>query len=224
MKTLALHEEFEMRVLDDMRKIRILDQLIFGGGTMLRLCFDLARYSIDLDFYLIKDTKNFLPWSKKLTGMFHRMGAEITDEWEKHYSFLWEIRLSPYPRRLKIEVRKSADQSQKSEINIAHSTFSPLQVRLRTLTLQQMWMNKAHALSDRKEIRDAYDLEFLTRRGAGDFRTFDGSFIEKLSEALGSFSEQDFKSKLGGVLDEEERQLVLSNRFGYLKSKIMALK
>lgn len=224
MRTLQLHEEFEMTILDEMRKMRVLERgpLVFGGGTMLRLCFELPRYSVDLDFYLEKDPKSFLPWAKKLTEAFQKMGAQITDEQEKHFSFLWEIRMAPYPRRLKIEIRKDPAQDRKKEINIAHSPFSSLQVRLKTLTLEQMWMNKVTALLDRHEIRDAYDLEFLTRRQAGSFASVDPEILKQIAKQVDLFSNQDFKVKLGAVLDPEEREVVLSNRFGYLKSKITA--
>lgn len=223
MKTLEQHEQFEMIVLDEMRKIKILEQLVFGGGTMLRLCFELPRYSVDLDFYINKQKAAFKPWAKKMADRLKEMGAQITDEQEKHFSFLWEFKLAPYPRKLKIEVRKKAEESQKTELNIAHSNFSSLQVRLRTLTLEQMWINKVRALSDRAEIRDAYDLEFLTRRHAGDFKSLDQSVLKKLVQIVNSFSEQEFKSKLGSVLDQEEREVVLSHRFSYLKSKLTPL-
>jgi hypothetical protein len=40
------HEIFEIEVLDKMNSIRALDPLVFGGGTMLRLCHELNRYSV----------------------------------------------------------------------------------------------------------------------------------------------------------------------------------
>lgn len=220
MEELNRHEEFEMLVLDAMRKSRALEQLIFGGGTMLRLCYDLPRYSIDFDFYLKKDREAFLPWAKRLTETCRALGAEITDQWEKKNTFLWELRMPPYPRRLKIEIRKEVSQAQETELAIAHSLYSSLQVRLRVLTLHQMWLNKTAALSDRREIRDAYDLEFLSQRGAGDFLSLEKEQLKKLLQLLDLFSTQEFRVILGGVLQKEERERVLSSRFGYLRSKI----
>ena len=51
---LAKHEQFEMDVLYHLNSGRILEKIVFGGGTMLRLCHELNRYSADLDFWLIK--------------------------------------------------------------------------------------------------------------------------------------------------------------------------
>ena len=44
------HEIFEMEVLEKLKNARLLDPLVFGGGSMLRLCHELNRYSVDLDF------------------------------------------------------------------------------------------------------------------------------------------------------------------------------
>ena len=50
------HEIFEIEVLEKLKNTRLLDPLVFGGGTMLRLCHEMQRYSVDLDFWRIKDT------------------------------------------------------------------------------------------------------------------------------------------------------------------------
>lgn len=223
MNELKRHEEFEMLVLDQLRKIKVIDQLIFGGGTMLRLCHELPRYSVDFDFYLKKGRESFLPWVDKLSGALHTLGAEITDQHEKHHTFLWEIRMPDYPRRLKIEVRKNADESRMTEIAIAHSQYSSMQVRLTSLTLHQMWLNKINALSDRKEIRDAYDLEFLSLRGTGEFKKIGGETLHKLVAIVAAFKPNDYKVVLGHSLEKEERERVLSSQFSYLKSQMTAV-
>ena len=57
MDTFKQHEIFEIEVLDRILKsAKLLDLLVFGGGTMLRLCHELQRYSVDLDFWFIKKT------------------------------------------------------------------------------------------------------------------------------------------------------------------------
>jgi hypothetical protein len=52
MRDLIKQEQFELEVLDRLQSGRFLDRLVFGGGTMLRLCYGLDRYSVDLDFWL----------------------------------------------------------------------------------------------------------------------------------------------------------------------------
>jgi hypothetical protein len=48
------HEIFEIEVLDRMKSARLLDPLVFGGGSMLRLCHELNRYSVDFDFWFTR--------------------------------------------------------------------------------------------------------------------------------------------------------------------------
>jgi hypothetical protein len=50
------HEVFEIEVLDKMNSARLLEPVVFGGGTMLRLCHELPRYSVNLVFCFIKRT------------------------------------------------------------------------------------------------------------------------------------------------------------------------
>ncbi|MDH3259067.1 MAG: nucleotidyl transferase AbiEii/AbiGii toxin family protein, partial [Deltaproteobacteria bacterium] len=44
-----------MEVLEKLKNTGLLEPLVFGGGTMLRLCHELKRYSADLDFWFIKE-------------------------------------------------------------------------------------------------------------------------------------------------------------------------
>jgi len=55
MRDLIAQERFELEVLDRLKRGRFLERLVFGGGTMLRLCHGLNRYSVDLDFWLLPD-------------------------------------------------------------------------------------------------------------------------------------------------------------------------
>jgi hypothetical protein len=48
---------------------------------------------------------------------------------------------------------------------IAYSSYSNQQVLLKSFTLEQMMKNKIEAFLERKEIRDVFDIEFLSRRG-----------------------------------------------------------
>ena len=59
MDILRRHEVFEIELLEKLKNGDFLKPLVFGGGTMLRLCYELNRYSADLDFGLLKS------WTKE---------------------------------------------------------------------------------------------------------------------------------------------------------------
>ena len=134
MDILRQHEVFEIEVLDKMNSAKVLGPLVFGGGTMLRLCHELNRYSVDLDFWLIQSIseKSFF---NRVLKVFDK-DYEITDAEMKQYTLLYELRSGLYPRRLKIEIRgeqKDCDYQDK----IAFSRFSTRQVILKAHTLDQ---------------------------------------------------------------------------------------
>lgn len=222
MKEFELHERFEMEILELMRSTKTLESLIFTGGTMLRLCFRLNRYSVDLDFD-VKEGTDFKNHFIKLKDVLAENGCEVTDAQEKFYSFLIECRKSAYPRRLKIEIRKQRDDKQEVTSNIAFTPHAPdLQVRLKTITLRQMWFNKIKALIDRKEIRDAFDLEFILKREEGLLKETSDEDVSSVLETVKSFSNQDYRNKLGNLLAPEDREFCLENRFAFLKSALSA--
>jgi predicted nucleotidyltransferase component of viral defense system len=132
MDILNQHEIFEMEVLNMMNSNRLLDPLVFGGGSMLRLCHELNRYSVDLDFWFIKDIQQD-DFFEKIT-LTVKKDYEITDKQKKHFTLLLELRSSKYPRRLKIKIRRKVEECDYQE-KIAFSKFSTKQVLLKAHTL-----------------------------------------------------------------------------------------
>ncbi len=216
MDILEKHEIFEIEVLEKLKNSRLLEPLVFGGGTMLRLCYELKRYSVDLDFWFIKKipVKNYF---KKFSNILEKE-YEITDARIKYYTLLFEIRSGNYPKRLKIEIRKEIKDCDFLE-RIAYSTYSNKQVILRTHTLEQTIKNKIDAILDRGEIRDGFDIEFLLRKGISlpELKT---NRLSRLKERVNGFKARDFKVKLGSILESDDRKYYIENRFNYLQEKI----
>lgn len=212
MENLKKHEQFEMEVLKKLSDARQLNRVVFGGGTCLRLCFGLPRYSIDLDFWCLPEFER-----KDFNGIRKALAAyEVTDIASKHYSYLLELRSPAYPNRLKLEIRKEPGKPFETERNIAYSFQSAFQVQLITLTLAQMWQNKISALMDRKEVRDAYDLEYLYKKGAAANHPLQAKAKKAILKILESFTKQDLKVKLGSLLPADERDYYAEKGFALL--------
>jgi hypothetical protein len=215
MQALQDLEILEIEILELLNSIKVLDYLYFGGGTMLRLCHNLNRYSTDLDFWLDKksDPKSiFTKCKSSLSDAY-----QLTDSANKKFTLLFELKAPNVNRSLKIEIRKEQTNFD-WERKIAFSRFTNKQVMVKALTLDQMMKNKIEALLSRKLIRDAFDLEFLLMRGI-DLP----NDKEKLSDALqtiNNFKEQEYKVTLGSILEEKERKYYLENRFKLLKEEI----
>jgi predicted nucleotidyltransferase component of viral defense system len=213
------HEVFEIEVLDKLNSAKLLDPLVFGGGTMLRLCHELDRYSVDLDFWFIRKTSQPAFFERLRTVLAE--DYEITDAQIKHFTVLVEIRSSTYPKRLKIEIRREQKKCD-FQTKIAFSRFSTQQVMLRAHTLDQTMKNKIDALLDRAEIRDCFDIEFMLRRGT-KLPDLSINQVQSLMKRTTGFKDKDFKVKLGSIVDSDTRRYYTQNRFSYLVEKLNAV-
>jgi hypothetical protein len=216
MQRLRDHERFEMAMLHWLGSGRFLGSLAFGGGTMLRLCHELPRYSLDMDFWFFKqeDYDDFYGRLHESLSLDH----DVTDAQNKYYSILIEIRQEKGMPRLKMELRKTVAPVGSTEEKIAFSPHFSQQVLVRGFTLMQMLKNKVIALLDRGEIRDAFDLEFLVRKGVSLELTEEKK--KEVLKKLKGFNKKDFDVTLGSILEPDLRNYYRQRRFVYLEEKL----
>lgn len=212
MQDLIKQEQFEIEVLDKLNSWRFLNELIFCGGTMMRLCWGLDRYSVDLDFWVTKtlDFKILYDKLKNELGTNYR----ISDSANKHKTILFELKSSAYPRSLKIEIRKEQKKI-KVVSAIAYTKFSNIQVMVKTVSLEDMMTSKIRAFLSRKEIRDLYDIEFLLKRGIQIKE--EPEILKKLIKGIEGLTKIDYTVKLGSLLEISQRKYYTENNFIILK-------
>lgn len=218
MQDLIRQERFEMEVLDRLNSGRFLVPLGFVGGTMLRLCYGSNRFSVDLDFWFAREV-DYPDYFEKCRGLLNEH-YQIRDAANKFHTILFELTSSEYPRGLKIEIRKVNKDFRFAEA-IAFSQHSDRQVRVKVLSLKDMLAEKMNALLQRGEIRDAFDLEFILRRGVK--LEVDAKMLEKVLTVIDSFEKKDYQVKLGSLLGAEDRRYYRENRFEYLVSAIRGI-
>ncbi len=215
MRDLIEQERFELEVLDKLKSGRILERLVFCGGTMLRLCFGLNRYSVDLDFQL-KNKEDAEQLRREITEF---LGADytVTDSADKFNTILVEIKSAKYPRRLKIEIRKKTPDGA-TEPAIAYSPSADRQVYVDVVPLPDMMRSKIAAFLERKEIRDAFDIEFLLKKGIELEASPED--LGKLGQELDALTARDYAIKLGSILEERDRDYYKKKNFTILRSAI----
>lgn len=81
-----------------------------------------------------------------------------------------------------------------------------------------MMQNKIGAALSRKIIRDYFDIEFLLMRGMK--LPQDKKKLETLLNIAESFTDKDFKTTLGSILEEKDRKFYVINKFQILKEEI----
>jgi hypothetical protein len=213
MQRLRDHEIFEMTMLQWLRSKRFLGSLAFGGGTMLRLCHELPRFSLEMGFCFFKE----LDYERFYNRLYHALSQDhdVTCAQNNHESILLEIRREPRMPKFEIEIRKSAAPPGSTEEKIAFSFYSPTQVLVRGFTLREMLRNTVHTLMDHGDIRDMFDLEFLARKGLAF--NLSREQREKVIRWVKGFKKRDLDVKLGSTLLPEVRDHYKQQGFAYLK-------
>lgn len=218
MQNLIKQEKFEIEVLDKLKSGRFLDALIFTGGTMLRLCWGLNRFSIGLDLWLAKeiDDKDYFQRLKEFLSRYYT----LKDAENKFYTMIFEIKSKDYPRALKIEIRKKTGEF-KTEMAVAYSKHVEMQVLVRCLSLKEVMRSKIETFLDRKEIRDVFDIEFLVRKGIKIEASSDE--IRRLIDRILSLKKSDYTVKLGSIIEPADRRYYTKENFKILISKLKEL-
>jgi hypothetical protein len=81
-----------------------------------------------------------------------------------------------------------------------------------------MLRNKVLALIDRGEIRDAFDIEFVLRRGIRWELTEEEK--KAVLKRIRGFKKKDFDVKLGSILMPNLRKYYREHRFEYLEQRL----
>lgn len=215
MQNLIKQEQFELQTLEGLNSQKILSELVFGGGTMLRLCFGLNRFSVDLDFWIYKDLDTKLLYAR--IKDYLSQSYTLTDNANKFHTMLFEIKSRDFPRKLKIEIRKEKKKVL-TETAIAYSKYSNRQVFLRVVSLKDMMRSKIEAFLERKEPRDIFDIEFLLKKGIR--LNTDAAVADELLKGINSFTKRDYRVRLGSLLEEGERAYYSKENFKILKAAI----
>ncbi len=209
-----MQERFELEVLDRLNSGKFLTNIVFCGGTMLRLCHNLDRFSVDLDFWVIKELE---------PGFFEKMKAylakhyDIKDSARKFHTLVFELKSHTYPRSLKLEIRRQVKKINVEQL-IAYSKYANTQIFLRAVSLSDMMASKLEAFLDRQEIRDVFDMEFLLKKGV-PLQASDDTRRQVLRR-INAFSRKDYTVRLGSLLEKEQRQYYSVENFKILKGAL----
>jgi predicted nucleotidyltransferase component of viral defense system len=165
--TQVVREYWEMEILQKLFDSPIGEQLIFKGGTALRLAYQSPRFSEDLDFSLTKSTNvdNFKSVCKNIENKYQEI--KISDFKDKFYTILAEFKVTEsYLSRnfsIKIEISKRKTNS-KGELKLITSDTSNLQVLGRVQSLSEILAEKIVTIKDRQKPRDYFDIWYICEK------------------------------------------------------------
>ncbi len=171
LKRLLLAEFLQHLLLQSLYRHGAFKNLVFTGGTALRVLYRTHRYSEDLDFSLVRrEGFKFPALLKKLQGdlSMQQLYFDFYPKEEKAVAkadvrfpgLLKELGISPLKDQkltVKVEVDKNPPRGGATEIALV---TSPVSYQVRVFDLPSLFATKLHALFFRRYVkgRDYYDL------------------------------------------------------------------
>lgn len=215
------HKFFLVQILKDIYSdIELANCLGFKGGTALMFFYDLPRFSVDLDFNLIKEEKEKIVY-EKVREILSRYG-EIHDEAPKYFGPMVVLDYGIGDRKLKVEIsnRQFGDRYEIKNL---------LGINMKVMISSDMFAHKLCALLDRSSIasRDIFDCWFFLKNHFPVSKTIVelrmnmpfADYVQKCIDAIELVNDRMLLHGVGELMDEEMKKFVRKN----LKTEILVL-
>lgn len=223
MLVISSHRTAMTNVIKDIYSdIKIASLLGFKGGTALYFFYNLPRFSIDLDFDLLDESKKDIVF-ERITKIVSKYG-EIKQSRDKHYNLFWLLSYEKGLSQLKVEVSKRAS---KNKYEIKNFLGIPALI----MNKEDMFANKLTALLDRKSLanRDIYDIWFMLKERWNlndnllEYRTGTKTlvYLKKCLKLLEDNPPSDILSGIGDLVDNKTKDWIKKN---LIKDTIFLLK
>ena len=204
------HKYFMLQILRDIYSdLELANCLGFKGGTALMFFYELPRFSVDLDFNLLKpELENDV--YQRLRTILLKYG-KIDDEAQKFFGPILVLNYGSGERKLKLEISNRLYDN-----HYEVKTF--MGINMLVMTVADMFAHKLCALLDRNELtnRDIFDCWFfmenrtpinkslLERRMKMPFADYLQTCIDMLENA----SDKNMLNGLGELLNPELKTFV----------------
>lgn len=197
-----VREEYEMILLAGIFDSQFGSQLVFRGGTALRLAYGSPRFSDDLDFselQPIEVTKFQKRCEEIAAGNNH---VELVEVLRKRFTLfaLFKVHDPTLPATISIKIEISGrkepwKQDEDYTLMRLQSTITPLTVLAQVASLKRIKREKLRIIPPR--IRDIFDLWYIGQRLHTSY-TLDFS----------AFDKQEVKRELYRILTKSARRLI----------------
>jgi predicted nucleotidyltransferase component of viral defense system len=194
--------------------------LAFKGGTAGYLFYNLNRFSTDLDFDILFDSKqkkeDVKTVEEKISKILAKLGFGINDKQDKFYTLYWEISYEKNLPNIKIEISKRYDEKNlpKTQKRILYGT------QIQVATIDYLIAQKLIATLYRKSLanRDLYDIHFYLSSKYATEINYEyieqytelnrKVFFEKLLKLIQKKSNYKILDGLGEVIPEDKKAFV----------------
>jgi predicted nucleotidyltransferase component of viral defense system len=204
------HKFLLTQILKDIyADLEIGNYLGFKGGTALMFFYDLPRFSVDLDFNLLDESKSDLVYNK-IRSLLTQYGT-LHDEAKKHFGLLLVLNYGQGDWKLKVEIsnRQFPDRYQVMDL---------LGIPVRVMVPEDMFSHKLCALLDRTTLlpRDIFDSWFFMQSRTALNRVIIETrmgmplveYLDQCISKLESSNDNRMLSGLGELMDSEMKIFV----------------
>jgi predicted nucleotidyltransferase component of viral defense system len=184
----------------------------FKGGTAAHLFYGLGRFSVDLDFDLLKEKKDTIVF-EKVEKILQEYGT-IKEKYRKYNTLFFILSYEDKAPNIKVEINRRSFSS-------GYDVQNYLGISMLVMIKEDMFAHKLAAMLERTRTanRDIYDVgHFLKNRwpinkGIVEKRTKMSfvSYLEKCIEFVKSISDRNILSGMGEFLDEKQKAWVKNN-------------
>lgn len=203
--TQVVREYWEVLFLKSLLESPHGKNLVFKGGTALRLVYGSPRFSEDLDFALLKDSLQgeIKSTARSMAEPFPE--ASVTDAAAKRWTYLWEIKVTEgylaYPFRIKIEISRRAVKEYDFQLRLITSPTTPLQVLGNVATLEQLYKDKQECLEGRTAPKDVFDAWYICQKLRMPYQPPSTTISKKtLRRDLGKYLPADYRPVIEELL------------------------
>jgi len=164
-----IRENLEMEVLYYLSRSGLSENIIFYGGTALRLAYKSLRFSEDLDFLFVKQTASAEQELKQILNLVTEKNKEaaLEEVRDKRHTLFGLLHIKgeflKHPVRIKIEISKRKN-GVKSENLLLMSPTSAKEPIIKTATLESLKRMKTRAIRNRNLPRDWFDYWYVCQK------------------------------------------------------------
>lgn len=207
------HKNILLQILKDIYSdTEISPFLGFKGGTAAYMFYELDRFSVDLDFDLLDESKEEIVFSR-VKDIIKNYG-QVKDIIKKRYNLFFLVSYEDKSQNIKIEINLRKFDSH-------YELKSYLGISMLVMIREDMFAHKLVAMYERmgKTNRDIYDVRFFLKNNWSinkkivEDRT-DMAFDKFLRESIAGLEQIENRNILSGVgelLDEKQKNEVKQN-------------
>jgi len=209
---ITTHKNILIKILKDIYTDSSLGPLLgFKGGTAAYLFYDLDRFSVDLDFDLLDETKEQEVFNK-VENIVKEYGT-IKEKRNKRHTLFILLSYSEEAQNIKVEINKRSFGSQ-------YEVKNYLGISMLVMRREDMFAHKLVAMTERGKTasRDIFDVHFFLKsnwemnREIVEKRTemkF-ADYLKKCIEFVENVPDRGILSGMGELIDEKQKAWIKS--------------